>query len=112
VFHAVTTALAAASAVACLCAPMAAANPNDIPVNVDAQCRDQYPGGQTFQDATAYVIAPGDAYSWRCQQSSKLPGGGQVSNLAVDPGAYCTRLHLGAPVINDASSPGGWACRP
>ncbi len=105
-------ALAGYSTAAWLAMPVAAANPGDTAINVDDQCQNQYPGGQTFLDATAYVVAPGDAYSWRCQQSSNLAGGGMVSNLAVDPGAYCTRLHLGAPIVVDPSSPGGWVCRP
>ncbi len=112
VTHLAAIAFAGCSAVAYLAMPAAAANPGDLPVNVGDQCQSQYPGGQTFQDATAYVVAPGDAYSWRCQQSSKLIGGGLVSNLAVDPGAYCLRRHLGTPVVIDAGSPGGWVCRP
>ena len=107
-----TIALAGCSVATCFGMPVAIANPGDVQVNVGDQCQNQYPGGQTFQDATAYVVAPGDAYSWRCQQSSKLTGGGLVSNLAVDPGAYCTRLHLGTPVVVDPGNPGGWVCRP
>lgn len=86
--------------------PTAAADPGDTVVDMQALCRLQYPGNDTFRDATPYLVAPGDAYSWRCQQSSAA--GGVVSNLAVDPGAYCARLRLGTPVVSAAS----WVCRP
>lgn len=95
-----------------LCVVTADADPGDKPVDVDAQCRSQYPGRDTFLDATAYVVAPGNAYSWRCRQFSSLSGGGVVSNLAVDPSAYCVDRGLGTPVLIDASSPAGWICRP
>ncbi|MCV7270213.1 hypothetical protein H7J62_00005 [Mycobacterium tuberculosis variant bovis] len=84
----------------------AAADPGDTPIDMRDLCRSQYPGNNTFQDATPYVVAPGDAYSWRCKQSSTA--GGVVSNLAVDPNVYCTRLSLGTAIV----SAGSWVCRP
>ncbi|MGN2642502.1 hypothetical protein ACTD5D_41275 [Nocardia takedensis] len=65
----------------------------------------------TAETATPILIAPGDAYSWRCEQRSKLPGGGLISNLPVDANTYCVARNLGYAVPLDPQDPDSWRCR-
>ncbi len=79
------------------------------PDQVAEQCAIQYPENAGFAAATAYVAAPGDANSWRCQRLSLAPGGGTISDLSVDVANYCARNNLAAKVM----APGGalsWVC--
>lgn len=91
------------------------AHADDAPIlqpQMDALCRAQYPGTNAFHDGSAYLTAPGDAYSWRCQQVSKSPGGGAISNLGIDPAAYCSIApNRGAPTLLKPGSSDGWVCR-
>jgi hypothetical protein len=87
--------------------PAALAMPGRI-VDMGAQCRAQYPGDADFLPAEAYLVAPRDAYSWRCRRISISPRGGIVTDLAVDPDAYCTRLGIGHAVIS--AIPPNWEC--
>lgn len=96
-------------------APLAVAHADDTGIHqpqMDALCQAQYPGRNTpFNDGSAYVVAPGDAYSWRCQQTSRS-GAGAISNLGINPAAYCSMLpNLGRPVPINPGSPDGWVCR-
>jgi hypothetical protein len=52
-----------------------------------AQCRNQYPAADGFLDGQAYLVAPRDAYSWRCKRV--FPTGGLIAELSVNPTAYC-----------------------
>ncbi len=88
-------------------APVALARPGHI-VDMGAQCRAQYPGNADFLPAEAYLVAPRDAYSWRCRRISISPRGGIVADLGVDPDAYCTRLGIGHAVISVI--PPNWEC--
>jgi hypothetical protein len=72
-------------------------------------CAAQYPEGDNYVGGTAYLIAPGDAFSWRCQQVSKLPGGGAITGLGVDPDAYCRSFHQSA-VASNPGNPRSWTC--
>lgn len=79
-------------------------------VMIDQQCRDQYPDSPELGWGTPYLVAPSDAYSWRCQQVSTLPGGGVIGNLPVDIAAWCAARGLPpAEAINDAD-PYSWRC--
>lgn len=70
-------------------------------------CRTQYPGGPSVADGTAYLVAPGDATSWRCKQDSTVPGGGVVANLTPDVAAYCARQGWGPAHPGPGNS---WVC--
>lgn len=96
-----------AVAATCAIAPAAA----DSPIDPNAQCAYQYPADGAFQAATAYVVAPGDAYSWRCQRVSRAPGGGIIADLSVDLANFCSRQGSTA-AIGDRADAFGWSCRP
>lgn len=64
-------------------------------VVMDDVCGKQYPGSPSAAQGTAYLVAPGDATSWRCKQESTVPGGGVVANLTPDVNAYCSKQGLG-----------------
>ena len=66
-------------AVTGLTPPAATANPGQL-VDMNAQCAAQYPGGADFRPAEAYLVAPRDAYSWRCKRTSTSPNGGTVTD--------------------------------
>lgn len=89
-------------------APAALAAPGRL-VDMGEQCRAQYPGSADFLPAEAYLVAPRDAYSWRCKRASTSPKGGIVTDLAVDPNAYCSRFNAGHAVIS-ATNPPNWEC--
>jgi hypothetical protein len=74
-------------------------------IDVDAVCQAQYPASGMSDAGHAYLMDPGDAYSWRCKQGS-LPGGAMVGNLPVDVAAYCAQFGKRA---TPAASP-NWAC--
>lgn len=110
-----TVAAALGAAVLVLGGPLPVAHADDTGIHqpqMDALCQAQYPGRNTpFNDGSAYVVAPGDAYSWRCQQTSRS-GAGAISNLGINPAAYCSMLpNLGGPALVNAGSPDGWVCR-
>lgn len=108
-----TAALSAAALVGVLPLPVAHADDTGIhQPQMDALCQAQYPGRNTpFNDGSAYIVAPGDAYSWRCQQTSRS-GAGAISNLGINPAAYCSMSpNLGGPVLKNPGSPDGWVCR-
>jgi hypothetical protein len=90
------------------CPPMASASPGQI-VDMAEQCRVQYPRDAQFLPAEAYLVAPRDAFSWRCKRISISPKGGIVADLAVDPNAYCSRLNAGSAVISFTRPP-NWEC--
>jgi hypothetical protein len=90
------------------CSPVASARPGQI-VDMDRQCREQYPRDAQFLPAEAYLVAPRDAFSWRCKRVSISPNGGIVGDLAVDPNAYCSRFNAGPAVISVARPP-NWEC--
>jgi hypothetical protein len=94
---------------AILGAPVASAE--DYGVDMAEQCAVQYPDGLAFFPAYASIVAPHNAYSWRCEQVSKLPGGGVISNLPVDVESFCTRHGLGLAVVLNADDAGSWRCR-
>jgi len=79
-------------------------------VAANAQCAFQYPADEVFQEGSAYVVAPGDAYSWRCQRVAKTPGGGAIADLGVDLANFCARRGATA-AINDAGNAYSWSCR-
>lgn len=72
----------------------------------DLACQAQYPANGNFDVGHAYLVAPGDASSWRCKQTSTLPGGGAISSLPVDVFGYCAQLGQQAAPI----APPDWAC--
>ena len=74
-------------------------------IDINAVCQAQYPASGNFDAGHAYLVAPGDAYSWRCMRGS-LPGGAMVGNLPVDVAAYCAQSGKRA---TPAASP-NWAC--
>ena len=76
------------------CSPVASASPGQI-VDMAEQCREQYPRDAQFLPAEAYLVAPRDAFSWRCKRVSISPKGGIVGDLAVDLNAYCSRINAG-----------------
>ena len=96
------------TAIALGSAPAALAAPGRI-VDMGAQCRAQYPASAEFLPAEAYLVAPRDAYSWRCRRISISPRGGIVTDLAVDPDGYCTRLGIGHAVVSPTRPP-NWEC--
>jgi hypothetical protein len=65
--------------------PSAAGQPG--PLDMNAQCRSQYPAADGFLDGQSYLVAPRDAYSWRCKRVS--PTGGIIAELPVNPNSYC-----------------------
>ncbi len=75
-------------------------------VDVGAQCAAQYPGVDGFRPGEAYLVAPGDAYSWRCKRVSASRDGGLIADLSVNPNAFCASQHA-API---AANPPNWAC--
>lgn len=85
--------------------PAAAASPGQS-VDMNAQCAAQYPGGADFLPAEAYLVAPRDAYSWRCKRTSTSPNGGTVTDLAVDPNGYCPT----GRATPSATNPPSWEC--
>ena len=89
-------------------APVAMATPALI-VDMAEQCRIQYPGNARFLPGQAYLVAPRDAFSWRCKRVSVSPDGGLIADLSVDPNAWCTRLNAGRAVIS-LTSPPNWQC--
>lgn len=88
-------------------APAALAAPGLI-VDMGDQCRAQYPGNADFLPAEAYLVAPRDANSWRCKRVSTSPKGGIVTDLAVDPNAYCARHGVGHAI--PGATPPNWLC--
>lgn len=92
---------AAALALIGIC-PTATAAPGQI-VDMNAVCSIMYPGNSNFRPATAYQVAPRDAYSWRCQRASTSPNGGIITDLAVNPNVVC-------PARVSPSSPPNWEC--
>lgn len=76
-------------------------------VVMDDVCRAQYPGGPSAADGTSYLVAPGDATSWRCKQDSTVPGGGVVANLTPNVDAYCAAQGWGPAHPGPGNS---WAC--
>ncbi|MHA3021796.1 hypothetical protein ACXPWS_16285 [Mycobacterium sp. BMJ-28] len=83
----------------------------DSSIDPNAQCAYQYPADGAFQAGSAYVVAPGDAFSWRCQRVSRAPGGGIIADLGVDLANFCARQG-GAPVIANRADAFSWSCRP
>ena len=84
----------------------------DSPIGIaaaNAQCAFQYPADGVFQAGSAYVIAPGDAYSWRCQRFAKTPGGGAISDLGLDLSNFCARQGATAAIV-DVANAYGWMC--
>jgi hypothetical protein len=57
---------------------------------VAALCSSQYPETPTYRAGEAYLVAPRDAYSWRCQRVSTSASGGTITDLPVDPTTLCT----------------------
>ena len=91
-------------------APAAAANPVTITVDqVRMQCEAQYPRNAAFTAGSPYLVAPNDAYSWRCQRLSLAPNGGAITGLGVDLVDFCQR-NSGIAIIDDPRSPEGWRC--
>ncbi|WP_418005007.1 hypothetical protein ACNO8X_08995 [Mycobacterium sp. PDNC021] len=89
--------------------PLAWADPLGGPgqfVDMGAQCAAQYPGVDGFLQGEAYLVAPGDAYSWRCKRVSASRDGGLIADLSVNPNAFCTSRRA-API---AANPPNWAC--
>lgn len=108
-----TAAAVGAAAALALLGPIAAANATDTPIDqpkMDELCFSQYPAASVYGGGFAYVVAPGDAYSWRCQQNA--PNGSALANLGIDPAAYCSLAPgRGAAVLISAGSFNGWVCR-
>lgn len=69
-------------------------------------CEHQYPETPDFHAGVAYLVAPSDAYSWRCKRSSVLAIGGTIADLPVDPRLGCT---TGRAKPIGGSSP-DWVC--
>ena len=103
------TAATAALCTAFLGCPTAAAA--DVPLDLHAQCATQYPETSHAYAGRPVLIAPGNAYSWRCEQPSKLPGGGLLSSLFLDTDAFCANNHLGHALALDTDNPHSWVCR-
>jgi len=82
----------------------AAPNPGD-PVDMMMQCQNQYPRADGFAAGQAYLVAPRDAYSWRCQRVSESSTGGLIADLPVNPNAYCAPLQA-----RPASDGQNWIC--
>lgn len=78
---------------------------------IGLQCAVQYPGGAGYSDGVAYLAPPGNANSWRCKQVSDPPGGGAITDLAVDLGASCRQFAGGgAPWASDGADAFSWTC--
>lgn len=112
----IATAAAGAIALTLGCPFLPAAHAADTVIGQDqmnALCAAQYRGANTaYYDGTAYLTAPGDASSWRCKQESRSPGGGALSNLGIDPAAYCSIAPGGGvPNLVNPGSAQGWVCR-
>ena len=103
---AVAATLAAVAAV--MAAPGATAAPGRL-VDMGDQCRAEYPADGAFLPAEAYLVAPRDAYSWRCKRISISPKGGIVTDLAIDPNGFCARHNLGHAVVSVLLPP-NWEC--
>lgn len=69
-------------------------------VDMNDQCRRQYPGVDGFGVGQAYQVAPRDAYSWRCARV------GLSADLPVNVAAYC--MPLQAQPAPDGLN---WECR-
>lgn len=76
-------------------------------VVMDDVCNWQYPGSPSAEAGTAYLVAPGDATSWRCKQESTVPGGGVVANLTPNVDAYCSIRGWGPAQPGPGNS---WVC--
>ena len=74
-------------------------------IDIDAVCQAQYPAGDNLDAGHAYLMEPGDAYSWRCRRGS-LPGGAMIGNLPVDVAAYCAQFGQRATPVATPN----WAC--
>jgi len=105
---AVACALLTGVAAALGSAPAAWAGPGQI-VDMMEQCRAEYPGNADFLPAVAYLVAPRDPFSWRCKRISTSPKGGIVTDLGVDPNAYCARHGAGHAIVSVISPP-NWEC--
>lgn len=100
-----------AGAVGVLGAPGVAAAQGPITApDINGQCASQYPAGGGYQQGSAYVAPPGDAYSWRCRQSTDAAGGATITDLAVDLGAFCTGHGGGRPSAANVADPSSWSC--
>lgn len=82
--------------------PNASAAPGQL-IDMNLACSMMYPGNADFRPATAYQVAPRDAYSWRCQRTSTSPNGGIITDLSADPNAVC-------PARVSPSNPPQWEC--
>lgn len=92
---------AAAAALSLLLSPLATAAPGQPGmVDMDQQCSIQYPGEDGFGAGRAYLVAPQDAYSWRCRRV------GLSAELSVNPSGYCAPLR--AVPMNDGTP--NWRC--
>lgn len=93
--------------------PLPTAHATDTAISqheMDSLCGAQYPATGPYGDGTAYVVSPGDAYSWRCQQTS--PNSGAISNLGINPAAFCGMPPArGVPALQNPGSSDGWVCR-
>lgn len=69
-------------------------------VDMDEQCRLQYPGTDGFGIGQSYLVAPSDAYSWRCKRV------GLNAELPVNPQAYCSP-HRAEPAPDGTN----WECK-
>lgn len=61
-------------------------------LEIGRQCEVQYPASAGYRAGVAYLAPPGSASSWRCKQVTDPPGGGAITDLAVDLNAYCQRF--------------------
>ncbi|EHB45876.1 hypothetical protein MycrhDRAFT_6354 [Mycolicibacterium rhodesiae JS60] len=102
--HALMLAAAAVTTSLVVAAPaVAAPNPGD-PVVMGTQCSNQYPAIDGFSAGQAYLVAPRDAFSWRCKRVSA--SGGVIAELPVDPNAYCYP-HSAKPAPDGSEN---WIC--
>lgn len=91
-------------------APCAVANPITITADqVRQQCEFQYPANAAFTAGSPYLVAPNDAYSWRCQRLSLAPNGGAITGLGVDLVNFCQRNN-GVANIDDPRRADSWRC--
>lgn len=98
---ATTIVVGAAASLSLVMSPLAGADPGQPgPVDMNLQCSIQYPGEDGFGAGQAYLVAPQDAYSWRCRRV------GLSAELSVNPGAYCAPLT--AVPVNDGTP--NWRC--
>jgi hypothetical protein len=108
---AVVTMAATAGFIGALGAPAVAAAQGPITgPDINGQCSLQYPAGGGYQQGSAYIAPPGDAYSWRCRQSADTPGGATITDLAVDLGAFCASHGAGRPSAANVAEPASWSC--